>query len=320
MLDVFFTVDVEVWCDGWEDLDRQFPAAFERYVYGRTARGDFGLPHTLDVLTAHGLLGVFFVEPLFARRFSLDALKEIVALIEGRQQEVQLHLHTEWVDEAKFALSENSLAKRKYMKEFTLPDQQILIAEGIELLQRAGAGTVNAFRAGSFGFNIDTLLALDANGIGFDSSYNPRTRGPESGLLPGVAVVEPTRFGGLFEYPVTAFNDGTGKLRPVQLTACSYAEMEGLLWQALDQERKAFVIVSHNFELLNEAKSRPDTIVIRRFHRLCAFLDRHRNCFRTRGFRGLTGIDTGKQPRPLTSPLWRTGHRVLEQALRRRYA
>jgi hypothetical protein len=24
MLDVCFTVDVEIWCDGWADLDRQF--------------------------------------------------------------------------------------------------------------------------------------------------------------------------------------------------------------------------------------------------------------------------------------------------------
>ena len=44
MLDVFFTVDVEVWCDGWDRLDEHFPAALERYIYGRTPTGDYGLP------------------------------------------------------------------------------------------------------------------------------------------------------------------------------------------------------------------------------------------------------------------------------------
>ena len=37
MLDVSFTVDVEVWCNGWDDLDKKFPRAFEQYVYGRTS-------------------------------------------------------------------------------------------------------------------------------------------------------------------------------------------------------------------------------------------------------------------------------------------
>lgn len=38
MLDVFLTFDVELWCDGWEDLDAKFPGAFERYIYGRSAK------------------------------------------------------------------------------------------------------------------------------------------------------------------------------------------------------------------------------------------------------------------------------------------
>jgi hypothetical protein len=39
MLDVFFTVDVEIWCDGWRNLDARFPDAFRRYVYELTPRG-----------------------------------------------------------------------------------------------------------------------------------------------------------------------------------------------------------------------------------------------------------------------------------------
>src|SRR5512144_3111402 len=101
MLDVFFTVDVEVWCDGWDDIDRKFPGAFREYVYGPTASGDCGLPLTLRVLGDHGLAGVFFIEPLFASRFGLQPLAEIVGLVRDARQEVQLHLHTEWVDEAR---------------------------------------------------------------------------------------------------------------------------------------------------------------------------------------------------------------------------
>ena len=92
---------------------------------------------------------------------------------------------------------------------------------------------------------------------------------------------------GVYEYPMTVFNGGTGKLRHAQITACSYREMEGLLWQALESRRKAFVILFHNFELLNSSMDSPDDIVVARFGRLCSFLDRHRDCFRVRGFRNL---------------------------------
>src|SRR5262245_63636701 len=80
MLDVFFTVDVEIWCDGWDDLDAKFPAAYRRYIYGPTREGDYALPGTLKILNDHGLTGVFFVEPLFATRFGLEPLQEVIGL------------------------------------------------------------------------------------------------------------------------------------------------------------------------------------------------------------------------------------------------
>lgn len=99
-MNVFFTVDVEVWCDGWNDLDSRFPEAFQRYIYGPTSKGRYGLPHIVDVLNQHGLNGVFFVEPLFASRFGIQPLQEIVGLLNDAGQEIQLHMHTEWVDES----------------------------------------------------------------------------------------------------------------------------------------------------------------------------------------------------------------------------
>jgi len=47
MLEVFFTVDVEVWCDGWHNIDQEFPEAFRKYIYGPTPKGDFGLSYQL---------------------------------------------------------------------------------------------------------------------------------------------------------------------------------------------------------------------------------------------------------------------------------
>lgn len=319
MLDVFFTVDVEIWCDGWNNIDTKFLRAFQQYVYGPTPRGQYGLPFTLAEFEEHGLSGVFFVEPLFAARFGLDALAEVVSLLREHGQEIQLHLHTEWVDEAREALLPDVTGKRQFLSYFSYPEQARLIGAGMDFIKRVNGGTVNAFRAGSFAFNIDTLKALAANGIQYDCSYNASAFGLDSGLVPGIPVVEPVEVYGVYEYPMAVFNDGTSRLRPVQVTACSYREMEGLLWQALESERKAFVLLSHNFELLNQARDRPDDVAIKRFQKLCRFLDRHRDCFRVRGFRDLQPCSVALQPSPLVSPLWKTSLRTVQQVLRRRY-
>jgi hypothetical protein len=319
MLDVFFTVDMEIWCGGWKNIDAKFPQAFQQYVYGRTPKGEYGLRYKLQRLRDHGLLGVFFVEPLFATRFGIEPLAEIIGLIKEYGQEVQLHMHPEWVDESTHPLLPEPMRKRPFMRDFSLNDQTTLIAKGIQLIGDAGGGRVNAFRAGSFGFNRDTLSALATNNIEFDSSYNASYFGLESGLAPNELLVEPFRSNGVMEFPMTVFDDGTRSLRHTQLGAISAAEMEGLLWQSLKQNRKTFVILSHNFELLNRTRDMPDEIVVNRFNKLCSFLDKNREVFHMAGFKGMSVEPVECQPLPLVSPFWKTGFRMVEQLSRKRF-
>jgi len=319
MLNVFFTVDVEIWCGSWKNLDENFPQAFQRYVYGHTPSGEYGLRHKLKTLREHGLLGVFFIEPLFAARFGIAPLAEIVGLVREHGHEVQLHLHPEWVDEAREPLLAQVNRKKQFLRDFSLTEQTALIAAGLKLIEKANGGNPNAFRAGSFGANEDTLRALAANRLLFDSSYNASMLGLGSSFMPGQTLIEPIECDGVHEYPMTVFNDGTGILRHVQLGACSYQEMQGLLWQALESKRKSFMMLSHNFELLNIAKNRPDPIVTKRFYNLCRFLDQNRDCFRMSGFHGLAPASVHPQPGPLTSPVWKTGHRMLQQLMRHLY-
>ena len=73
-MNVYLTFDIEIWCNGWSNLDRTFPISFERYVYGRSRHGAYALPQTLSILNQYGLKGIFFVEPLFAARFGIKHL------------------------------------------------------------------------------------------------------------------------------------------------------------------------------------------------------------------------------------------------------
>lgn len=320
-MNVFFTVDVEVWCDHWETIDDEFPDAFRRYIYGPGESRDSALPFQLKVLNDYGLRGVFFTEAMFALRFGRAPLEEVVGLISDAGQEVQLHLHTEWVDEAIEPPLENVRQKRQFLRDFTLAEQGILVKTGLRLLADAGAQGVNAFRAGSFGFNRDTLTALAENNVKFDSSYNPTLFGHDSDVsADGKVLYQPVYVNDVAEYPMTVFQDRPGHFRHAQLGACSFKELSSMLFQAAEAEWNSFVILSHNFETLNASRSRSDPIVVRRFQELCQLLSRHQDIFQTQGFRDLQPTVVARQPRPLKSNVVRTAQRMIEQARRKSYA
>jgi hypothetical protein len=162
------------------------------------------------------------------------------------------------------------------------------------------------------------LRALATNKINIDSSYNATLFGLGSGVNQEIPLVDIIECEGVYEYPMTVFHDGF-ELRHAQVKACSHREMEGLLWQALETGRDAFVILSHNFELLNSKMNRPDAIAVSRFRKLCAFLEKNQDCFRVRGFKDLAPAAATSKMLPLTSPIWKTSCRMVEQAIRRRY-
>ncbi len=313
---VVLSFDIEVWCNGWDRLDEAFPASFARYVYGRSALGDYALPKTLEILNRHGLHGVFFVEPLFAARFGLAYLAEIVALIQGAGQEVQLHLHPEWTDEISPALIPNNQVKRQHLSYYTLDEQTALIAHGKRLLAEAGVAQINAFRAGSFAANRATFTALARNGITLDSSLNDfyAVSGTDlrgDGPLRGARSIH-----GVHSFPVSVFRDGLGKPKPAQLSGCSFAELRAALDSAAALGLPEFILVSHNFELLKPDSSEPDRIVVRRFEALCAWLAQRG--WPTVGLADCTppATEAALPPQPTVGTLATLG-RYAEQLLRR---
>jgi peptidoglycan/xylan/chitin deacetylase (PgdA/CDA1 family) len=319
-LSVFLTFDVEVWCDGWRDLDAAFPAAFERYIYGRSSQGDYALPKTLELLTRHRLKATFFVEPLFAFRFGVAPLSEIVALVQSAGQEVQLHLHPEWADEARPPLLRPA-QKRQDLLQYSLAEQTELIGRAKEMLQRAGATAPTAFRAGNYACNRDTFKALAKNEIRLDSSVSLARPSSGADLAPSERGQQPRRVEGVIEYPITVFAGGTGTLRQAQIGSVSYGQMTHLLAQARLQRRPAFVIVSHNFEMLLPNRSEPDPIVLRRFRKLCRFLDEHRHDYPTATLSNakppsLDALELPSLTVPWHHSLWRHAEQLARRALR----
>ncbi|MDO8264615.1 MAG: polysaccharide deacetylase [Gallionella sp.] len=318
-MNVFLTFDIEVWCNGWDDLDRAFPGSFQRYVYGRSPDGDYALPKTLAILNQHGLKGVFFVEPLFATRFGAEHLEIIVRLIREAGHEIQLHLHPEWTDEAREPIIENCATKRQHLSYYTLNEQTALIAHGKKMLEAAGSGPICAFRSGSFAANRDTFEALRRNAIWLDTSLNRCYAVSAPDLRREHAFNTAFVVEGVTTYPVTVLKDGFGKDRPAQVGACSLSEMRDALLSAQQAGVRDFVVVSHNFEMLKPGSPAPDWIVVKRFERLCAFLAQQAEKFNVRGFGEDLRLTAGSQqapPEPQAKWL-STSQRYVEQIWRR---
>jgi hypothetical protein len=318
-VDVFLTIDTEIWCGGWEGLDEVFPDMFRKYVYGATRAGDYALPKTLEILAAAGLKASFFVEPLFSARFGPQYLAEITRIIIEAGQEIQLHLHPEWVDEATNPLLPVGTGKVGALSDLSQEQQATLVDWGLNALYDAGVerGSISAFRAGSYAANRDTLRALHGAGIGIDTSYNLAcTLGTAD--ISAQAFYQPRRIEQVHVYPVTVFRDGISpRPRHLQLSACSYCELQHMLFQAYHAGWESVVLVSHNFELLKPDKTEPDHIMVRRFRRLCRFLAENRDIFKVRGFNGLVPAAERAGITSLTSNPLRTSGRYIEQALRR---
>ena len=314
---VHLTFDIEVWCNGWQHLDRNFPAAFDRYVYGRSKHGEYALPATLEILNRHGLRGVFFVEPLFAARFGSEFLGRIVRLIEDAGQEVQLHLHPEWTDEIRPPPIDDVSRKRQHLCYYTRAEQTQLIAFGLAMLREHARGRIDAFRAGSFAANLDTYHALATAGLSVDSSLNKIYDFSGSDLPERDNTGSAFRLGPVQVLPVTVFRDGLGRQRPAQVNACSLAEMKQALAHAEALGRRHFVLVSHNFEMLKPGSNEPDRIVVRRFEGLCRHLAAQRGRYEVCGFDADGAQADDADSGPLQTSRWATLSRLGQQALRR---
>lgn len=229
--------------------------------------GPFGVGWQMDRLERHGLKGVYFVDPMPGLAYGPAIVARMVQPILERGHEVQLHIHTEWLEWAKASPVEGRQGRN--IGDFSLEDQVMLIATARDALVEAGAPAPNAFRAGNYGANDDTLKALAALRLQWDSSFNAYYRGRDCRISLDEGHVDPLRLHGVCEVPVAAIEDRPGTIRPAQVCALSSAEMRAGLRHAAESGRPAFSVVTHSFEMLSRDRMRPNRLVMRRFENLC---------------------------------------------------
>lgn len=313
MTNVLYTVDTELSL-GSHQRGVDLETNLQQSVFGICKDGAFGIGYQMQALDAHGLRGVFFVDPMPAEVFGLDIVRRIVDPILAAGHEVQLHIHTEWLKH----MPVDPLDGRRgpNIGSFSAADQRFLLGRATELLIAAGAPRPTAFRAGNYGADDTTLKVLAGLGFRYDSSFNPAYLGDPCRIALPATTVNAVRLHGLTEVPVACIHDVPGRLRHAQLCALSVWELRAALAHAVAQAQPTFTIVSHSFELLSRDRKRVNRQVVKRFEAMCRFLADPANGLTTAVFADLpeAGSESGEGKR-LPADRARTIHRVGAQLL-----
>lgn len=292
MTKVLITVDTEM-SAGRQARGLSARANFESSILGRCGDGDFGVGWQMDQLDAYHLKGVFFVDPMPALVHGEQIVADIVGPIVDRGHEVQLHIHTEWLQWAK----DSPVAGRvgRNLADFSLEDQIILLGIARDLLIRAGAPRPNAFRAGNYGADDNSLRALAARGIEWDTSVNAAYLNSDCRVSVDAGQILATKRDDVVLLPVSGLYDVPGHFRPAQVCAISGAEMRAALRHAAASDHPTFVVVTHSFEMLSRDRTRPNHAVAARFEKLCRLVGEH-PLLKSAGFFDLDAAEVLQKP------------------------
>jgi hypothetical protein len=312
------TIDAEIapHTSDWRCDRGRFAA--DRDLYGITECGERGLRYQLDILERHGLKAVVFLEALSAGVLGLDLLTEVAGLVQSRGHEVGLHIHTEWLTYYEQPLL--GVRCGQNMADFSEDDQVALIDRGLENLSRAGAGPINALRAGNAGASTATLRAARRCGIMIDSSYFAPRLNDICRLPSDPELSHPARLEGIIEVPITWFRDGLNRIRPAQLCACSIRELEHILKNAWSRNWRVVTLLMHSFELVRrQSPVKPQKVMRlheKRLRQLCQLMETNGDKFISATFGELDrdNIVGDVAPGCLRSPFDRTIRRFCEQA------
>ena len=286
---------------------------FASAIIGATSSGPLGIHYQMDRFDAHGIKAVFFVDPMPALIWGTEAIADVVGPIVARGHDVQLHLHSEWLEIAGAA---NPLGTRtgSNLRDFGFDDQCTLIDYARGVLIAAGAPRPVAFRAGNYGANDDTLRALAELGITYDTSHCPGIAVSECQISLGPNDRHVQRHLGTIEVPIGCIAAPGGGLRHYQLTALTDGELLAALRHAVRAGQQQVTLVSHSFELLSRDRQRANRIVQRRFDRLCAGLAKVPGLTSATYAANPPQLEPGC-PAPLPHSQLRTLRRYAEQAL-----
>jgi hypothetical protein len=326
--EVCVTVDAEFSIAGALTFPDRYRPVSDPPVYGRIDGREHGLGFLLDCLRDHAIPATFFVESLNVSYFGDAPMGRVVERLLAAGQDVQLHLHPEWLyfSDPRWAETVATMMPRPNgsCAGRSAAELERFITLGMESFRRWGAPTPRALRTGSFHVDLAVYPAMRACGLALASNVglaNYRSVDPALRLRGGLHPIE-----GVLEAPVLTYTEGIGRWRRWRLLSplsTSWREMRTLLWTARRRGISPVVIITHPFEFIKSADMQysriaPNRIVQQRLAALCRFLAQHGDDFAAVPLGGQGGDWLARTPVPepeLASPPLAVMARMIENRL-----
>lgn len=294
-INVFITIDVETSIGGAFVNPELKPVGSEKRIFGKIGNRYYGIPLIIDLLDQNNLKATFFVDVLNKYYFGEIEAKKVCQYIQRRGHDVQLHLHPIYLN-FKNKNWMNLKEEERYsdiIADYSLDEQVKLIAEGKSLLIKYGIKNPIAFRAGGFGANRNTVIALKKNDFAIDSSYNIRYLGKNCFLDEEMKFNDVKEINSILEFPITSFLDfklfSYLRFKPLDISGVSYFEVKKVLEKAKILGLQHIVIILHSFSFIKAKdwqynRIKPDHVVTKRFKKLCNFLSSNSDQFKVLSF------------------------------------
>ena len=147
-----FTVDVE----GHVGND-----PIRHLIYGETSDGkEYGIDMIMDLLDRNGIRGLFFVDIAEAWDYGEEGVCSVLRHIKDRGHDVGVHIHPDHMADK----------RRSFLHEYSYDEQYDIIRKCTDFYEDVLKERPEAFRAGKYGANRDTLDILARLGYAADFS------------------------------------------------------------------------------------------------------------------------------------------------------
>jgi len=243
---IIITIDTEV-----GEKAKNLDIGFEKLVLGQVDNKEWGVPFIIESCDKYGFKAEFFIDVYEYKKFGEENFKQLCQDIDVRGHGVQLHTHPS------YAYDKN----RRDMYEYSLEEQIQIIKDGKELIKKWIGTYPISHRAGNYGANDDTLIALKENNIFIDSSFFYRH--PNS-KIQAPTINTPILYKDILQFPVTVVKSFPQRLNiPIPLK---------INYKKLDINGMSLNELKKSIEQLN---GKIEYIIL--FLHSCSFINRNNN-------------------------------------------
>lgn len=244
---------------------------------------NYGIPYILSVFKEYGIYATWYLNIYEKYLMGEKLMAEVCDALLRNGQDIQLHTHPVW-------LMDRSERKRICMNQYSLDEQIYIIEKGIEDIEKITGKKPIAHRAGAYGINKNTLLALNTTEMKIDSSVfykNPNCK------IYGRYKNRIHELYGITEYPVSVYKIKTNyifscksardQIQKLDINYSSADEIKKVCEQNIMERCSYTNIFMHSFSLYkffmagisqlgNKSLFEPEKATVRRFHKVMRYL------------------------------------------------